>query len=133
MPTGRVIAHLTSKWGGNLHDKGAVEIIASGVRNGASHNAADLGASLWCCPARERRADHMGSVCRNYWAFDEDIKRRVAIEGSNLAGKSLITWNAEPKQPVRQELQRLAVKRRDERIQSRIEHHGQRIMKTLED
>jgi hypothetical protein len=57
----------------------------------------------------------------------------VAIEDNNLADKSLIKWNAEPKQPVCQELQKLAVKRRHERIQSRIEHDGEIVMKTLED
>jgi hypothetical protein len=47
MPAGGVIAHLTAKCGGNVHEKGAVEITASSVyRNNSSYappNAADLG------------------------------------------------------------------------------------------
>jgi hypothetical protein len=48
MPAGGVIAHLTVKCGGNIHDKGAVEVTASSVAERgenwrAFRNAADLG------------------------------------------------------------------------------------------
>jgi hypothetical protein len=45
MPAGGVIAHLTAKYGGNLHDNGAVEITASSVGHSdcTPRNAADLG------------------------------------------------------------------------------------------
>jgi hypothetical protein len=33
MPAGGLIAHLTVKWGGNVHEKGAVEITASSNSN----------------------------------------------------------------------------------------------------
>jgi hypothetical protein len=45
MPAGGLIAHLTAKCGGNVHDKGAVEITASSVDHDiyAPRNTADLG------------------------------------------------------------------------------------------
>jgi hypothetical protein len=43
MPTGGLIAHVTAKCGGNVHDKGAVEITASSVFGDyAPRNAAEL-------------------------------------------------------------------------------------------
>jgi hypothetical protein len=46
MPAGGVVAHLTAKCGGNVHEKGAVEITASSVFFDDSRNAADLGARI---------------------------------------------------------------------------------------
>jgi hypothetical protein len=43
MPASDVIAHLMAKCGGNVHDKGAVEITASSVWDDPPRNAADLG------------------------------------------------------------------------------------------
>jgi hypothetical protein len=46
IPAGVVIAHLTAKCSGNVHDKGVVEITASNVRDGGPQNVANLGTSL---------------------------------------------------------------------------------------
>jgi hypothetical protein len=42
-PLGGIVSHLTAQCGGNVHDKGAVEITSSSVGLGTPWNAADLG------------------------------------------------------------------------------------------
>jgi hypothetical protein len=45
MPAGGVIAQLTEKYGGNVHDKGAIEISGSSISryDSVHRNATDLG------------------------------------------------------------------------------------------
>jgi hypothetical protein len=67
MPAGDVIAHLTAKCGGNVHDKGVVEITASSVSPYPSHckfaprNAADLGTFPQFCSEDSRTSGFAGS------------------------------------------------------------------------
>jgi hypothetical protein len=80
-PLSGLISHLTTKCGGNVHDKGAVEITASSPESGAPWSTADLGTNSYFHSKNEPGE----WIC---WDF-----KALRIEPTHY---TIRTWNAIP-------------------------------------